>query len=160
LVHEELLVLLAFGVAAGVVGGGVVGCSCGEVGGGVLVEEAVGFEHEADVVAGHHGPVFEADDVVHAEGVPDHEVLVHDVPVFLGLDVQAVLGAGGLVGVLAGGEAFGPVVGGDPRVVPGELGAFGDVGLVPGGELDAVGGDQPVGDGFVHDVLLLVVGDL
>lgn len=136
--------MVVAGGAVAAVGGAGFG---GEVEGGVLVEEAVGFEHEADVLAGHDGPVFEADDVVHAEGVPDHEVLIDDVAVFLGPDVQAVLGAGGLVGVLAGGEAFGPVVGGDPEVVPGELGALGDVGLVSGGELDPVGGDQAVGDG-------------
>ena len=159
------MVIASAGLAVAVVAGAVcVVCGvsvgfAGEVEGGVLVEEAVGFDDEADVLAGHDGPVFESDDVVHAEGVPNHDVFINDVPVRGGPDVQAVVLAGALVREFPGCEAFFAVVGGDPEVVAGKLRALADVGVVSGGEGDAIGGDEAVRDWFVHDVLAVVVDD-
>ncbi len=48
---------------------------------GVGIEEAEGFEEEADMLSWHDWPVLNAGDVRHPKGVPDHTVSLHQVPV-------------------------------------------------------------------------------
>src|SRR5271167_1186801 len=48
---------------------------------GTLVEEAGGFQREADVPGWHYGPVFEARNVMMIDGVPDHDVRVFNATV-------------------------------------------------------------------------------
>src|SRR6266436_1277623 len=70
--------LVAAGFLFARLGGG------GNVVGGVLLEEAVRLEEEADVGGGHDGIIFGAGNVRVAHRVPEDDVRVGDRPVLLG----------------------------------------------------------------------------
>jgi hypothetical protein len=48
---------------------------------GILIEEAVRLQDEADLLAWHDGPILKPHNVMHTERVPDDDVLIGDVAV-------------------------------------------------------------------------------
>ncbi len=99
----------------------------GQVHDWVFVEEVHGADEEVVPHGGHDGPVFDADDVMEAEGVPGDEVGVFEGAVGPGPGGEA-FEAFARGDVDSGGVALVGVVGGDPELVGGEGSYFlGDV---------------------------------
>jgi hypothetical protein len=81
---------------------------------------------------GHDGEVLHPRDVGQRKGVPEDDVGVVHVVAAAGKVLETLGVTIGLVGVLSRGEQLAILVRGDPDVVLGEVGAFGDDAVSPG----------------------------
>jgi hypothetical protein len=126
---------------------------------GTLVEEVHRFEFETGEVGRQHRPVLRTVDVVHAERVPEDDVLAVQRPVLFGPGGESRT-AGVLVRIVPGREPFVLVVRGRPEVGVDERRPFDDTRLGLGCCLDVLAGDQSVPDGPVERVGHVRVLDL
>ena len=94
-----------------------------DIEGWVAIEEAGGFEGEADGFDRHNRPVFGAHHVIGAHRIPDHDISLLQRAVLLHIRRQAVASRL-LVGIVTGCIPLCWIVGRHPEMVPDEAAAL------------------------------------